>query len=82
MDKIYDQGKIALGANLYSWLKQEHIKNKYNIQTYQPEIFSKYLILDTELPRVTSNSFDQTPVPFTHENGCELGHARTNFDIV
>jgi hypothetical protein len=82
MDKIYDQGKLALGANLFNWLKQDHIKNKYNIQTYQPELFSKYLILDGELPRVTSNSFDETPVPFTHESGCELGHARTNFDIV
>jgi hypothetical protein len=22
-----------------------------------------------------------TPVPFTHEKGCELGHVRTNFEF-
>jgi hypothetical protein len=26
-----------------------------------------------------NNSFDKKPVPFTVENGCELGYARSNF---
>ena len=79
VDKIHLEGKLAFGANLYLWLKKH--KDRYNISTYTPELLSKYLILDGELPRVCNNSFDMTPVPFTHEAGCELGHVRTNFEF-
>jgi sulfatase maturation enzyme AslB (radical SAM superfamily) len=83
VDKIYADGKLAFGANLYNWLKKKHIKDKYEISIYPPELLSKYISLGTgDKTIVSSNSFDETPVPFTHENGCELGHARTNFDIV
>ena len=79
VDKIHLEGKLAFGANLFNWLKIH--KDKYNVNIFQPEILSKYIVLDGEFPRICNNSFDMIPVPFTHEKGCELGHVRTNFEF-
>lgn len=79
IDKIFTDGKLAFGANWFQWLLK--IGNKYNVSMYPPEILSKYLVLDGEYPSVYNNSFEMKPVPFNHKDGCELGHARTDFDI-
>ena len=78
MDSIYSEGKLACGANLYPWLCT--VGKKYGISLYSPEIFSKYLLLNDRLD-VFNNSFERKPVPYTTENGCELGFARTEFGL-
>ena len=80
VDKIYLEGKLAFGANFYSWLEKHN--DKFNLNLYPPEIFSKYVVLDQDVPQFYNNSFEMKPVPFSHENGCELGHARTDFNIL
>jgi MoaA/NifB/PqqE/SkfB family radical SAM enzyme len=54
LDANYKNSNIALGANLYSFLKE---KNKWGISLYSPEIFSKYLVLD-DPPMLYNSSFD------------------------
>lgn len=76
LDKIWHEGKIALGANAYNFMVKNN--KKYDLQLYPPEIFSKYLVLDDNLT-VYNNSFDCRPVPFSPETGCALGYARTEF---
>jgi len=79
IDKIYHEGKVAFGANMVNWLYK--VEKKYRLQLYSPEIMSKYLTLDGDQPKVYNNSFELKPVPFNHKTGCELGHARVDFDI-
>jgi MoaA/NifB/PqqE/SkfB family radical SAM enzyme len=78
VDEYYNDGKLSFGANFYSFLQSRN--HKYNLKLYQPEIFSKYLLLNDKLEWF-NNSFDKKPVPFTVENGCELGYARSNFNF-
>lgn len=76
IDRIYTESKVAFGANFYPWLKQNG--GKYGLALYQPETFSKYLLLNDRL-EVFNNSFEMKPVPYSAESGCELGHARMEF---
>lgn len=78
MDRNYKTGDIAVGANFYDWLVKN--QNRYSLSLYPPEIMSKYVILDDNIS-LYNNSFEMKPVPYTLEDGCELGHARTNFVI-
>lgn len=59
LDENSKNADIALGANLYPFLKEN---NRWNVSLYPPEILSKYLILD-DLPTLYRSSFDMTPVP-------------------
>lgn len=77
VDPIYKEGKLAFGANFYSWLLKK--QKKYGLSLYSPEIMSKYLLLDDNLG-VYNNSFEMKPVPFAPGRGCELGHARSIFE--
>lgn len=77
VDEIYTDGQIAFGANFYSFLLGKG--KKYDVSLYPPEIMSKYLVLKEDFPKVYNNSFDLTEVPFSHENGCQLGLCRTIF---
>lgn len=77
VDPVYQEGKLAFGANFYSWLLKK--RAKYGLSLYSPEIMSKYLLLDDQLG-VYNNSFEMKPVPFVAGRGCELGHARSNFE--
>lgn len=76
LDRIYEQSRVAFGANFYRFIERNAVK--YKVSLYPPEIFSKYLIMDDGM-RVSNNSFEKRPVMFSHESGCELGHARTEF---
>lgn len=73
---IYKAGKVAFGANFYNFIRKH--SREFSVSLYPPEIFSKYLMLDDRM-EVTNNSFEKKPVHFTHENGCTLGMARTEF---
>lgn len=76
LDKVYTQGKIAFGANFYNFIVKH--AQQFNVSLYPPEIMSKYLVMDDRM-QVSNNSFEKHHVPFTHETGCEPGHARTVF---
>ena len=76
LDTIYHDGKVAFGANFYNFIRKHAAK--YDVSLYPPEIMSKYLVLDDRM-QVSNNSFEKKPVNFTHERGCEIGHARTEF---
>lgn len=76
-DEVFKEGKLAFGANFYSWLLKK--QKKYGLSLYSPEIMSKYLLLDDQLG-VYNNSFEMKPVPFAPGKGCELGHARSIFE--
>ena len=76
VDTIYQESKLAFGANFYNFLVK-HAK-KYSVSLYPPEIMSKYLILDDKM-QLCNNSFEKHPVNFTPGVGCELGMARMNF---
>ncbi len=73
MDRHFKDGKIAIGANGYKWMKENQAR--YNIQLYPPEIFSKYLHLDENLS-MYNNSFSMTPVKYEEGKGVELGKVR------
>jgi MoaA/NifB/PqqE/SkfB family radical SAM enzyme len=73
---IYKDGKVAFGANFYNFIVKHSAE--FNVSLYPPEIMSKYLVMDDRMA-VTNNSFEQKPVNFTHETGCTLGMARTEF---
>jgi len=79
VDKIYLEGKLAFGANFYNWLGKNN--HKFNLNLYLPEIFSKYVVLDQDVPQFYNNSFEMKPVPFNHKDGCELGHSRNDFNF-
>lgn len=76
VDSVYAEGKLAFGANFYNFLKKHAAK--YTVSMYPPEIFSAYLQMNDSMV-MTNNSFQKIPVGFTHENGRELGYARTEF---
>lgn len=78
VDQFYSEGKLSFGANFYSFLVSRN--DKYKLKLYQPEIFSKYLLLNDKLEWF-NNSFDKSPVPFSVETGCELGFVRNNFEF-
>lgn len=73
---IVSDGKLAFGANAQKWLEEN--QSVLKIKTHPPEIFSKYLLLDDTLS-LFNNSFSMTPVPYSLDNGVELGHSRTDF---
>lgn len=77
VDSVHKEGKLAFGANFYPWLKQN--KAKYGVSIYPPEIFSKYLLLTDDM-ELFNNSFEMKRVPYTIGVGCELGHARGEFN--
>jgi MoaA/NifB/PqqE/SkfB family radical SAM enzyme len=76
VDKVFKDGRLAFGANFYSFIKKH--RAKYDVSIYPPEIFSKYLILDDSM-RLTNNSFEKKTVKYVQGIGCELGHARMEF---
>lgn len=49
---------IAYGANFYPFLLKD--KNKFNVSLYEPEIFSKYL--DLETMKIYKSSFSNEPL--------------------
>ena len=63
--------KFAFGANFYSYLiNQEHNDKEIKCSLYQPESFSKNLILD-DIIRITPSSFNTEVILFEkkYENG-------------
>ena len=80
---IHQEGKLAFGANFINFLK--HHSKKYDVSVYPPEILSKYIRLDDNMFRpdgkvwIQNNSFDKKNILFTPGEGCELGHARSEF---
>ena len=76
VDAIFKAGRLAFGANFYSFLKKHH--KKYDVSIYPPEIMSKYLILDDDMI-LCNNSFEKRIVRYSPETGCELGMARMKF---
>lgn len=54
LDAVHSFGNIAFGANFYQFLKR---KKKWDISLYPPEILSKYLVCNDQMP-VYNNSFD------------------------
>jgi hypothetical protein len=48
--------KVAFGANFYPWLKTK--KDNYGVSLYEPEIFSKYIIMDDDM-NIYNNSFEK-----------------------
>jgi hypothetical protein len=69
LDEVFDESKIAFGANMYEWLVKK--QNKYGVSLYPPEIFSKYAVFDGDTPSLYNNSFDMTPVSFDPQTGIE-----------
>lgn len=76
MDREFAKGKIALGANAYSWMKK--VAKRYKIQLYEPELFSKYIHLDDNMSTF-NNSFSMMPVKYVPGEGFELGKSRDDF---
>jgi hypothetical protein len=54
LDTVFHNGDIAFGANFYPFLKQV---KKWDVSLYEPEIMSKYLILNDSMT-MYNNSFD------------------------
>lgn len=59
---------VAFGAFFHPWLVE---KNKWNVSMYEPEMFSRYVLLDDKFTMV-NNSFDMVPVPHPHKQ--KLGY--------
>lgn len=76
VDKVFKDGRLAFGANFYSFIKKH--RAKYDVSIYPPEIMSKYLILNDEMV-LCNNSFEKRVVKYTPGTGCELGMARMKF---
>jgi MoaA/NifB/PqqE/SkfB family radical SAM enzyme len=76
VDKVFKDGRLAFGANFYSFIKKH--RAKYDVSIYPPEIMSKYLILNDAM-ELCNNSFEKKHVNYSPETGCELGMARMKF---
>ncbi len=76
LETIYKDGKVAFGANFYNFIVKH--ADVFNVSLYPPEIMSKYIVMDDRM-QVSNNSFEKKSVDFTHEHGCTLGMARTEF---
>ncbi len=57
VNSVYQEGKIAFGANFYEWLKDK----PWGTSLYEPEIVSGYLVFDDPV-RLYNNSFQMIPV--------------------
>lgn len=57
VDQVYQDGKIAFGANFYEWLKDK----PWGTSLYEPEIVSGYLVLDDPI-QFYNNSFQMIPI--------------------
>lgn len=76
VDKVFKAGRLAFGANFYSFIKKH--RAKYDVSIYPPEIMSKYLILNDDMV-LCNNSFEKKTVNYVPGVGCELGMARMKF---
>lgn len=76
VDKVFKDGRLAFGANFYSFIKKH--RAKYDVSIYPPEIMSKYVIMDDRMG-VYNNSFEKKHVNYVPGVGCELGMARMKF---
>lgn len=76
VDRVFRAGRLAFGANFYSFIKKH--RDKYDVSIYPPEIMSKYLILNDAM-ELCNNSFEKRPVKWFPGIGCELGMARMKF---
>ena len=79
LENTYQNSDIAFGSQAYRFLLEHP---EYQVSIYPPEIMSKYILLDGDVPSMYNNSFDMIPVPYSIKEGCKIGVAGSRLSAI